>query len=150
MYECIDIYLTRIHHVVPLLNATVLQEQTAQVDDSRISLQLVLAFCAYVASFCNNDESKESGIQRSTSGMNHLDVALAFQDLDRLTQPSPHSIYISFFLYGAFAGQGDYRQAWFYLREATTLYIMVKAEDAPWYDEQAQAFLFWIMVVSER
>lgn len=151
---CIDTYLDRIHAVVPLLDAAVLSSEVAQMDSSPISRQLILAFCAYVA---NSTKLSSEGTPQSprytdvNPGRHFLDAALSVVDTRRVTEPNPHSVYISFFLYGAYAGQGDYRQAWFYLREATTLFMMLRTEKLEgWYNEQARRRLFWILVVSER
>ncbi|KAI8937324.1 hypothetical protein NX059_006531 [Plenodomus lindquistii] len=150
---CIDMYLDRIHQVVPLLSETVLTTEASQMGVSRVSRQLILAFCAYVVTFgkLSDDDRPISPLftDPETKKLT-LETALRSQDLGRVTRPTPHSVYISFFLYGAYAGQGDYRQAWFYLREATTLYMMLKAENHPWYDESAQRSIFWVLVISER
>lgn len=150
---CIEAYLNHIHRVVPLLDTDFVRVEASLAATSSISRQLVLAFCAYVANFGElSDEpgSEHSQLFNSNAGSIFLDAALSVQDLGRVKQPSPRSIYISFFLYGAYAGRGDYRQAWFYLREATTLFMMVRIENDPWYNEKAQRSLFWILVISER
>lgn len=148
-HACIRLYMTHIHHVVPLLSETTLQTEVNRAETSLLSLQLVLAFRAYVASFgqFHGAEGADCPLRDAKSS---LHTALAVQNTVRTSMPQPHSVYISFFLYGAFAGQGDYLQAWFYLREATTLYMMLKVENHEWFDEEAQAYLFWILVVSER
>ncbi|CAO2648127.1 Nn.00g090490.m01.CDS01 [Neocucurbitaria sp. VM-36] len=150
---CIDAYLDHIYPAVPLLDAAVLRAEAMQVATSPISHQLIHAFCAYVANFGKITDEPGSLVPRSfddNSGIRFLHAAVSAQDLGRVMQPSPRSVYISFFLYGAHAGQGDYRQAWFYLREATTLFMMLKDERQGWYDEKAQRRLFWILVISER
>lgn len=150
---CTEIYLGRIHQVVPLLDAETLKAETSRTSTSLTSHQLMLAFCAYVANFGNfNDEPAYSSIQKKyiSPGEHFLRAALSTPDLGRFVQPHPESIYISFFLYGAFAGQGNYRQAWFYLRESTTLFMMIKPGSHPWYTEETQTRLFWILVISER
>lgn len=147
---CIEAYEGIIYPAVPLLNGKVLRAEAAQAALSPISHQLIVAFCAYVANY-----GKITGplVPRSfddNSGSRFLQAAVSAQDLDRVMQPTPRSVYISFFLYGAHAGQGDYRQAWFYLREATTLFTMLRDEPQEWYDEEARRRLFWILVISER
>jgi SP family general alpha glucoside:H+ symporter-like MFS transporter len=147
------VYENRIYPVVSLLSVRVLREEAAQADISPISRQLIFAFCAYVINFGNLSNDKEFwSSQSSLVGPQtyYLDHALLCQDLARVTQPDPRSVYISFFLYGAHAGQGEYRQAWFYLREATTLFSMLRGENQGWYDEKTRRRLFWILVVSER
>ncbi|KAH9871597.1 hypothetical protein J1614_005852 [Plenodomus biglobosus] len=146
-------YLDRIYQVVPLLSEAVLTGEASQMEVSRASRQLMLAFCAYVVTFgklSDENEPASSYFANPEAGKHTLETALLSQDLGRVTCPTPHSVYISFFLYGAYAGQGDYRQAWFYLREAATLFMMLKAENHPWYDESAQRSMFWVLLISER
>ncbi|CBX91037.1 hypothetical protein LEMA_P060710.1 [Plenodomus lingam JN3] len=150
---CIHMYLDHIHQVVPLLNEAILKTEASQMDASRVSRQFMIAFCAYVVTFgklTDEGEPTSSFFTNPEAGKHTLETALLAQDLGRVTRPTPHSVYISFFLYGAYAGQGDYRQAWFYLREATTLFMMLKTGGHPWYDESAQRSMFWVLVISER
>lgn len=149
----IDVYLDQIYPAVPLLGSTLLRNQASQVDTSPISRQFILAFCAYVVNFGKlSDISKyPSPISiNDESGKHHLDAAMSVQDLRRVTKPNPLSVYTSFFLYGAWAGQGNYDQAWYYLREATTLFTILKPQFDENYDEEAHRRLFWVMLISER
>lgn len=147
---CIDAYLDRIHPVVPLLTPDLLREEALQTSTSLTSRQFIVSFCAYVVTFGNilhqylPSHIKEEDLQQKL-----LDAALSIQDPDRVFQPGRLSVYISFFLYGAYAGLGNYRQGWFYLREATTLFMMQRGKEEQ-YGTEAYRCLFWVLVVSER
>jgi SP family general alpha glucoside:H+ symporter-like MFS transporter len=150
--EFIGVYENRIYRLVSLLPVDVLRDEATRMQVSPISCQLIFAFCAYIANFGDTDDASWGPTQSSLVNPKtyYLDHALLSLDRARVTQLDPRSIYISFFLYGAYAGQGNYRQAWFYLREATTLFMMLKDEDQDWFDRKIRKQLFWILVVSER
>ena len=144
--ECIDAYLCRIRSVVPILTPQALETEVRLAKTSVQSLQFVLAFCAYVANFGNVLEETRPGHR---TGRQCLTNALRAQTV-RNSDPTPRSMFISFFLYGAHAGLGDYQQGWFYLREATTLFTMLKKDTVTWYDERTHSSVFWILLISER
>jgi len=142
---CIAAYLDRIYPIVPLVDPHTLRAQAARTSASLLARQFIAAFCAYVATFGNVLPS----LTLTGLGQQLLSAALHVQTSDRVTHPSTLPIYISFFLYGAHAGLGNYLQGWFYLREATTLYMMQeRGVDSlvPTTDQR----MFWILLVSER
>jgi SP family general alpha glucoside:H+ symporter-like MFS transporter len=149
----ISVYKNRIYRTVSLLPVDKLRKEAAQMLVSPTSRQLIFAFCAYIANFgdFSNDVDWEPVQSAQINPQTYyLDHAMLSLQRDRVIQRDTRSIYISFFLYGAYAGRGDYRQAWFYLRESTTLYMMLKDEDRDWLDTKTRTHLFWILVVSER
>jgi len=149
----VDVYEKRIYRIVALVPAERLREEFMQMQTSPTSRQLIYAFCAYMANFAEASTNANCGSTQSSqthSQTYYLDHTLLSLQRDRITQLDHRSVYTSFFLYGAYAGRGDYRQAWFYLREATTLFMMLKDEDRDWFDMKTRTRLFWILVVSER
>lgn len=146
---CIDTYIRRIQDVVPILSVHALETEVQLAKTCVASRQFVLGFCAYVANFGNALSEAQSG-QTINLGRQSLNDALQVQDPMRVTSPTARSMFISFFLYGAFAGLGDYQQGWFYLREATTLFTMLRRQGVDWYDERTHSCMFWILLVSER
>ncbi|RYP70226.1 hypothetical protein DL771_005613 [Monosporascus sp. 5C6A] len=64
--------------------------------------------------------------------------------------PSLENVQLSFFIYACHAALMHHSQAFFFLREATTLCLLLRREDMP----PDRAFLadrlFWVLVVSER
>jgi SP family general alpha glucoside:H+ symporter-like MFS transporter len=149
---CIEVYAKQIYPVVPLLDVAVLEAQANRLNDSPTSRRFLQAFCAYVSNFgISREGDYGAGRISAVAFRKHLlDVAMSDHNTCMGIQPEPLSVYVSFFLYGAWAGQGDYQQAWYYLREATTLYMMLRSGTDGWYDERARCHLFWILVVSER
>lgn len=153
MQACIDAYVCRIQLVVPILSQDTLTKEVHLAKTSRASQQFILAFCAYVANFGNAltvTHHEQQSLFTADLRRQSLDEALRAQDPRRVTDLNARSMFISFFLYGAFAGLGDYQQGWFYLREATTLFTMLKRDAISWYDSKANSCMFWILLISER
>jgi SP family general alpha glucoside:H+ symporter-like MFS transporter len=143
----------RIHLIVPILTRQALDAEVQLAKSSLASRQFVLAFCAYVANFGNALEEAHIDYHIHFGvdlGRQSLHRALRIQNPRRITEPNPRSMLISFFLYGAYAGLGDYQQGWFYLREATTLFTMLKKDAVGWYDQKSHSCAFWILLISER
>jgi SP family general alpha glucoside:H+ symporter-like MFS transporter len=118
-----------------------------------LSRQFIAAFCAYVVGFGDvlGNSFLKSHASEPEAGKQLLDAALSVQVPERISSPSPQAIFISFFLYGAYASLGDYRHGWFYLREATTLFILHRESNgSSWYSPAIQGRTFWVLVISER
>lgn len=114
---CVGAYMHRIRLIIPVLTLEALEAEMQLAETSTMSRQFILAFCAYVANFGNalEDSSLEQHIYSGVDiGRQSLKDALQVQNLERITDLSPRSMLISFFLYGAYAGLGDYQQGWFY------------------------------------
>lgn len=152
---CITAYLERIYPVVPFLTADILRTEALHSSTSLLSRQFIVSFCAYVVTFgkvLNEVSLFSSHTSASDLGTQLLNAALRIQVPERVSTPTRQSVFISFFLYGSYAGLGNYRQGWFYLREATTLFMMQKSgEDGEgWYSRDVYRCLFWVLVISER
>lgn len=153
--RCIDVYITHVYPVVPILDVSLIEAQVARQEILPPSRQFVQAFCAYVSNF--GRMIPRSGDRHELNfteelGRRLLDATIHSQIPLTGPRPIPLSIYTAFLLYGACAGLGAYQEAWYFLREATTCFLMVKASLDPcdWYDEKTQRRLFWILVISER
>ncbi|KAL1961426.1 hypothetical protein VTO42DRAFT_154 [Malbranchea cinnamomea] len=73
--------------------------------------------------------------------------------LDLFAMPARQSILVAFFLYGSNIGLGNQRHAYYFLREATTLYTSGILDAEPEEDAEHPSVagkLFWLLVVSER
>jgi SP family general alpha glucoside:H+ symporter-like MFS transporter len=150
---CIDAYLERIYPVVPFLTREILCAEASRAYDSLLSRQFITAFCAYIVGFGNALDRTALAPYAAEPGIGKqlLEAALRVQVSTLISLPSPQAIFISFFVYGAYASLGDYRQAWFYLREATTLFLLQRgSREANWFSRRIYGRTFWVMVVSER
>jgi hypothetical protein len=73
--------------------------------------------------------------------------------LDILARPSLRIITITFFLYCCHIGLNHQKQAWFFLREATTLYMCGPVEVDSELEGGTSVIsnrLFWLLLISER
>jgi SP family general alpha glucoside:H+ symporter-like MFS transporter len=150
---CTDAYLERIYPVVPFLTRDILNAEASRASNSLLSRQFITAFCAYVVGFGKVLDKPEIAPYASDTGIGKqlLDAALRIHVLNRISLPSPQAIFISFFLYGAYASLGDYRQGWFYLREAITLFLLQRGTgESTWFTHRIYARTFWVLLVSER
>ncbi|RYO94860.1 hypothetical protein DL766_002759 [Monosporascus sp. MC13-8B] len=64
--------------------------------------------------------------------------------------PSLEHVQLSFFIYACHAALMHHSQAFFFLREATTLCLLLRREDMPPDRALLADRLFWVLVVSER
>ncbi|RYP00924.1 hypothetical protein DL764_006347 [Monosporascus ibericus] len=64
--------------------------------------------------------------------------------------PSLEHVQLSFFIYACHAALMHHSQAFFFLREATTLCLLLRREDMPSEKALLADRLFWVLVVSER
>jgi SP family general alpha glucoside:H+ symporter-like MFS transporter len=147
---CINAYLERIYPVIPFLTAEILRSESILSSSIPVSRQFIASFCAYVVTF--GKVLDEAYTSATDLGPQLLKSALRVQIPERVSTPTHHSVFISFFLYGAYAGIGNYRQGWFYLREATTLFMMQRGVNSVqgWYSHDVHRCLFWVLVISER
>ncbi|ORX89940.1 hypothetical protein BCR34DRAFT_502175 [Clohesyomyces aquaticus] len=152
--KCIEAYLRKIQPTVPFLTRELLEKEARAQHSSPISRHFIVSFCAYVASFgCVFDglDVGANALVPPTLAKVFLDAALRYHQPSRAAALTTRSVFISFFLYGAYAGVGNYRQGWYYLREATTLFLMCGKEDAQSpFTPAIRGQLFWILLVSER
>jgi len=94
-----------------------------------------------------------AGIQQDNVayGMVLLDEALAaHHHLSRRFVPSLERALIAFFLYACQAGLCRHSQAFFFVREATTLWLLLRINEADELRQSLSSRLFWVLLVSER
>ncbi|PGG98534.1 hypothetical protein AJ80_09513, partial [Polytolypa hystricis UAMH7299] len=166
VHECIELFLSHLQTTVPILDRDQLQQELIHMHESTESYCLVVCVCAFViiqtgtvrppALRTNKSASAECLLAEClVYGQRLLDEALeARRHLDILSQPSDRIITITFFLYCCHVGLNHQKQAWFFLREATTLYMSGPVELDPAAVEPAGLSvwnrLFWLLLISER
>ena len=157
---CTDFFFTHMHSTVPILQREQLQREIISMNESTKSYCLVCCVCAFVIiqtgavgpSFPTGDESPS--VAGLAYGQALLDEALeARKYLDILGRPSFRIITITFFLYCCHIGLNHQKNAWFFLREATTLYMSgpVDVDSGPGGGNSLVSNrLFWLLLISER
>ncbi|KAI5856769.1 hypothetical protein GGS23DRAFT_601033 [Durotheca rogersii] len=80
-----------------------------------------------------------------------LEEALAaHRHLTRKSSPSLDSVLLVFFIYACHAILFHHSQAFFFIREATTLLLLIKPEDMDTLSQMLAERLFWVLLISER
>jgi hypothetical protein len=74
----------------------------------------------------------------------------AHHSLSRVSTPTFEYVLASFFLYACHAALFHHSQAFLYLREATTLFLLLKIDDNNATSKLLADRLFWVLLVSER
>ncbi|KAJ5757352.1 uncharacterized protein N7511_006046 [Penicillium nucicola] len=158
---CSDYFFSRMRGTVPILQPNGFQKQVDTVDASLHAYCFVTAFCAFVVTqtgFGVEQSSRPNGALFSEDDRSRLvdEATEARKHLDPFTDPVRQNIIIAFLLYGCHIGLGNQRHAYYFLREATTLYTAsalesqatsAQADDA---DPSLAGNLFWLLLVSER
>lgn len=158
---CSEYFFSRMRGTVPILQPSGFQKQVEMADTCLHSYCLVTAFCAFVVTqtgFAVEQTSRHHDTLCSEDHRNSLveEATEARKHLDPFTDPVRQNIIIAFLLYGCHIGLGNQRHAYYFLREATTLYTAsalesqatsAQADDA---DPSLAGKLFWLLVVSER
>jgi alpha-glucosidase len=149
--SCADYFFARMVGTVPILLPTTFQRHVDRMAECLHTYCLVIAFCAFVLTQTGYTSGHSPEALTASLGQHLLEEAMAARRyLDPFTAPSRHGITISFLLYGCQIGMGNQRHAYYFLREATTLYTagMLDQPDAG-VDEDA-GNLFWLLLISER
>jgi hypothetical protein len=144
---------------VPILQAETFQRYVEQMDHCIHAYCLVVSFCAFVMMQTGYSSAQAAGsrwTQSMDAGRELLDEATeARKHLDPLTVPVRQSITIAFLLYGCHIALGNQRHAYYFLREATTLYTagMLDSQSGALdgdEDNSSSGKLFWLLLISER
>ncbi|KAF4160359.1 hypothetical protein CNMCM8927_004817 [Aspergillus lentulus] len=157
--DCSEYFFARMQGTVPILQAETFRRYVEQMDHRIHAYCLVVSFCAFVMMQTGYSSSQAAGsrwTQSMDTGRELLDEATeARRHLDPLTVPVRQSITIAFLLYGCHIALGNQRHAYYFLREATTLYTagmldtQAGALDGD-EDNSSSGKLFWLLLISER
>ncbi|EAW15339.1 Zn(II)2Cys6 transcription factor [Aspergillus clavatus NRRL 1] len=157
--DCSEYFFARMQGTVPILHEETFQRYVDQMDTCVHAYCLVASFGAFVMMQTGYSSCRpgEQWAKSMVNGRALLEEATeARRHLDPLTIPVRSSITIAFLLYGCHIALGNQRHAYYFLREATTLYT------AGMLDSQSGALegdgehpsmsgkLFWLLVISER
>ncbi|KAJ5242153.1 uncharacterized protein N7469_000480 [Penicillium citrinum] len=158
--SCSEYFFSRMRGTVPILHPDSLQKHIDNVNSCLHTYCLVTAFCAFVVTQTgyrmdpnaidghkfSQEEYRAMLIEEATEARKHLDP---FAD------PVKRTIITAFLLYGCHIGLGNQRHAYYYLREATTLFTASALDgqasnETDDEDLSADNKLFWLLLVSER
>ncbi|KAL3484728.1 putative C6 finger domain protein [Aspergillus germanicus] len=151
--SCAEYFFARMLGTVPILLPRTFQDHVNRLDECPHSYCLVSAFCAFVFTQTGYASSLDLAHLSSTGtlGRQLLGEAMAARrHLDPFAAPTRVGITIAFLLYGCQIGLGNQRQAYYFLREATTLYTAGILDQADNGVDDDSGSLFWLLLISER
>lgn len=158
--SCVDFFFLEVYPNQPILGREETNELCAKMEESAEKHCLVIALCAYVTLLPNMAISTEGPLEAGRK------VYRATVLLDELLQvrkgyaymqsSSTWTVITSYFLFACYSRMENNSLAWFYLREATTIALMLGMHDEQAYqtaDIQSnirRRRLYWLLFVSER
>ncbi|KAH7347169.1 RING-4 protein [Plectosphaerella cucumerina] len=154
---CAQRFLERLYPTIPILTHEHIIRLRHSMGPSESGLEAHATLVAMSAMVLLQAEEPESlhhqGLIRDKNvdyGRRLFDEASATQRiLGRRPQPSFELCLLTFFLYACHAALQHHSQAFFFLREATTLWLLLKPDGDRAVDDLAGR-LFWVLLVSER
>ena len=157
---CAERFLARLYPTIPILTSAHIAQlrDAARSTDTPNGLEAHAVLVAMSAMVLLQAEEPESLFQQgliqtknAEFGRRLFDEASTAQQrcLGRKAHPSFDLCLLTFFVYACHAALQHHSQAFFYLREATTLWLLLKSGDDPFIDELIDR-LFWVLLISER
>ncbi|KAI1077989.1 hypothetical protein F5B20DRAFT_249419 [Whalleya microplaca] len=156
---CSGRFFDRLSPTIPILTpeyVAVLRSRPNASETGAEAYCVLVGMCAMVMLQVEDPNGRSLGNlvtaeNNSAYGWLLLEEALAaHRHLTRTTNPSLDSILLAFFIYACHAKLFHHSQAFFFLREATTLCILIKIEDMDDLSRTLAERLFWVLLVSER
>ncbi|KAF5021897.1 hypothetical protein F66182_6045 [Fusarium sp. NRRL 66182] len=156
--HCLERFFTRLYPTIPILTREYvlhLRSASSSPEWRLEAYSVLVAMCAQVLLQTEEPENLLSqGIiaeNNATYGSIIVDhVVASHQSIPRTVKPTLNQCLLAFFLYACQARLSHHSQTFLYLREATTLFCLLRLDDM---DSPAKALahrLFWVLVVSER
>ncbi|KAK2062046.1 hypothetical protein LY76DRAFT_613965 [Colletotrichum caudatum] len=157
MDYCVDRFFARLNPTIPILTPAYVAHLKAVAGPSEPGMEahcLLAALCALVLLQVEEPESLwQRGLipeKNALHGRALFEEALAaHHNLTRRSNPSFEQCLLTFFLYACHSALFHHSQAFMFLREATTLFLLLRlnTEAAP---RGLADRLFWVLLVSER
>ncbi|OJJ38806.1 hypothetical protein ASPWEDRAFT_342335 [Aspergillus wentii DTO 134E9] len=148
--SCSDYFFAHLRGTVPVICPDSLADHIQQMDDSLPAYTIVTAFCAFVLTQTGYLQSHPT----ATSEMGCVlvrEATQAHRHSDPLSDSVCQNMVVSFLLYGCHIGLGNQRHAYWFLREATTIFTAGMLDNPmPEQDKIIRDRLFWLLFVSER
>ncbi|KAI1851522.1 hypothetical protein JX266_002984 [Neoarthrinium moseri] len=157
---CVERFYLRLNPTIPVVSpeyVTALRKRVAESTEAGAEAYCVLVgICAMVLLQVEDPEARQfadlvTAETNSAYGWVLLEEALAaHRHLARRSNPSYENVLLTFFIYACHAALLHHSQAFFFLRETTTSYLLFKPEEWPDTTKILAERLFWVLVASER
>jgi hypothetical protein len=157
---CTELFFSQMRSTVPILTPAFVKQAASSsaagggLDEE--SYCLLCSFCAFVilqTGGITSVQLAQVNIHYAPLSYGQLllrEALSARSHLDMLTTPTLRSVVLTFFIYGCHSALGKHRLAWFFLREATTLYTSATLDSNDDMTDEALNRLYWLLLISER
>lgn len=158
--HCADRFFSRLCPTIPILSpdyvADLRRRMLESTEAGSEAYCVLVGMCAMVLLQVEEPGGRQFGelVSAETNaayGWVLLEEALAaHRHIPRRSNPSFENVLLAFFIYACHAALLHHSQAFFFLRETTTLYLLFKPETLPDPTKDLAARLFWVLIASER
>ena len=157
---CVEFYFAQFHSSVPILEEDILLFDGNLLETDNDVYCLVLSFCAFII--------LQTGVVHGSTSITENSLLLAdigygqmliYEALEArrntrpIVLPSVRTVITSFLLYGCYRFLNDQHKAWFFLREATSLYVSGTSDGDLSSDLSHSPIsnqIFWLLLSTER
>ena len=150
--HCIERFFARLYPTIPILTRDYVQQLRSKVEGRLEAYSVLVAMCAQVLLQTEEPESLLSqGLiaeNNATYGSMIVDQVVAMHQ--SIPRPSLNQCLLAFFLYACQARLSHHSQTFLFLRQATTLFCLLRLDGMSHADRALADRLFWVLVVSER
>lgn len=160
--RCADLFFSQVESTVPIITEDAVRHAVAASagtdEKGEEAYCFLCAFCAFVMLQTGGPDDATGTLiiddipQNTTSyGQVLLREALSARShLDIVAVPTMRAVILTFFIYGCHSALGKHRQAWYFLREATTLYTSATLDAGEDILDDGYSRLYWLLLISER
>ncbi|OBT61751.1 hypothetical protein VE03_09109 [Pseudogymnoascus sp. 23342-1-I1] len=161
--QCIDFFFVNMYPTIPILHRGKLEAQARFADRDTDTYCLLTSLCAFMLIQPGMPVPGDPMGLDSMPGANLMSGTMLMEETirvrkgyDHLESPTLGSLATSYFLFGCYFGLDLHNKAWFHLREATTLALILgmnKEESYAQFDvieSSRRRRLYWLLFVAER
>lgn len=157
---CVGRFFERLHPTIPILTPDYVArlKATACSPSLEAASEACCALVAMCAQVLLQAEEPENLFQQRIIPEKNQDFGRALVDmaltvhctLPRRPSPTLDQCLLAFFLYACQARLSHHSQAFLFLREATTLFLLLRTPEGDAPAEELADRLFWVLLISER
>ncbi|CAJ2510463.1 Uu.00g132720.m01.CDS01 [Anthostomella pinea] len=161
--DCTEFFFANMYPIMPILNRQRLEQQAMFLDQNLDTYCLLTSLCAYMMFQPGMSLPGADPLLEHMPGAHIVSGTLLMEEtvrvrkgFDYLETPSLNTLCTSYFLFCSYYALDMHDKAWFHLREATTLALMIgmtKEETYLQYDSiesSRRRRLYWLLFVTER
>ena len=161
--QCIDFFFVNMYPTIPVLNRGRLEAHSRFMDRDADTYCLLSSLCAFMLIQPGMPVQGDPMGVDSMPGANLMSGTMLMEETirvrkgyDYLESPTLASLATSYFLFCCYFGLDLHNKAWFHLREATTLALILGMNKEATYaqfdviESSSRRRLYWLLFVAER